>query len=120
MDFIIQRPDASTGMRSLDGQQEQPVVGDGKTGAAIARSLDPPVILVDEANLDRANNRKILNPTQRLDKEFGKTMLIATHDPQAGCSTAMRMGGSCPRIPPGPGSTAWRCHDLGRLPSSIG
>lgn len=63
----------------LSGGQEQRV--------GIARSIvhDPKIIVADEptGELDRQSADDVLNLLERLNEEFGKTIVMVTHDPAA-------------------------------------
>lgn len=65
--------------RQLSGGQEQRV--------AIARAFvtDPKLILADEptGDLDSQSAQEILTLMEKLNKEFNKTFIMVTHDPEA-------------------------------------
>ncbi len=65
--------------KQLSGGQEQRV--------AIARAIvtDPVILVADEptGDLDKNSAEEILNLMERLNKEFNKTIVMVTHDPNA-------------------------------------
>jgi putative ABC transport system ATP-binding protein len=70
--------------RQLSGGQEQRV--------AIARAIvtDPDIILADEptGNLDATSARDVLSLLQKLNKDFGKTIVMVTHDPHSAAAAS--------------------------------
>jgi putative ABC transport system ATP-binding protein len=70
----------------LSGGQEQ------RVGIARAIVTDPTLIVADEptGDLDRESADQVLELLARLNREFGKTILMVTHDPKA-ASVAKRI-----------------------------
>ena len=54
---------------------------------AIARAIvsDPPILLCDEptGDLDRSTADEIMGLLQQLNRDYGKTIVMVTHDPRA-------------------------------------
>jgi putative ABC transport system ATP-binding protein len=97
--------------RALSGGQEQRV--------AIARAIvtDPDLILADEptGNLDAASAQDVLTLLSRLNKEFGKTILMVTHDPHAAhFATKIRYLEKGELLPEGQVPEDWKTEAAGR------
>jgi putative ABC transport system ATP-binding protein len=91
--------------RHLSGGQEQRV--------AIARAIvtDPDLILADEptGNLDSASARDVLEMLTRLNKDFGKTIVMVTHDPHSARSASIvRYLDKGEFLPPGTKPVDWK------------
>jgi putative ABC transport system ATP-binding protein len=65
--------------RQLSGGQEQ------RVGIARAIVTDPTLLLCDEptGDLDRRSGDEVLNLLQTLNRDYGKTIIMVTHDPHA-------------------------------------
>jgi putative ABC transport system ATP-binding protein len=65
--------------RQLSGGQEQ------RVGIARAIVTDPTLLLCDEptGDLDRKSGDEVLNLLQTLNRDYGKTIVMVTHDPRA-------------------------------------
>lgn len=65
--------------------------GGERQRVAVARSLinNPDVVLADEpsGNLDLQNSRKLIDLLLKLNKEYGNTFIIATHNPDIAMKT---------------------------------
>jgi len=74
--------------RQLSGGQEQ------RVGVARAIVADPVLVVADEptGNLDSASTEQVLELLQRLHAELGTTLLMVTHDAEAGDIARRRFG----------------------------
>ncbi|MBK9256267.1 MAG: ATP-binding cassette domain-containing protein [Saprospiraceae bacterium] len=84
---MVQRVVEVLGMVGLNGYEKKPVhqlSGGEQQRVVIARALlnNPPVIIADEptGNLDPDTSDEILYLLNRLSREFGTSIIIATHD----------------------------------------
>lgn len=88
--------------RQLSGGQEQ------RVGIARALVTDPTLVLADEptGDLDHKSAAQILEVLQTLNQQFGKTVVMVTHDPVAShyatVTRHLNKGVLEPLLPPGP------------------
>jgi len=62
----------------------------GSVTSARAIVTDPDMLLADEptGNLDAASARDLLTLLQKLNKDFGKTIVMVTHDPHSAAAAS--------------------------------
>jgi putative ABC transport system ATP-binding protein len=76
-------PKANRNVNKLSGGERQRI--------AVARALanDPEIVLADEptGNLDTKNTEVMMDYMKQLNKEFGKTVVIITHNPEVARKT---------------------------------
>jgi len=80
LDWVNMKKRANHPPHALSGGERQ------RIAVLIALANDPKLILADEptGELDSSNTRMIADLFKRLNSEFGKTILIVTHNPQLG------------------------------------
>jgi ABC-type lipoprotein export system ATPase subunit len=80
LDLVGMKGNANKRPDGLSGGEQQ------RVAIALALANDPPFILADEptGNLDSANTMIVVNLLASLAHDFGKTVLITTHDPLVG------------------------------------
>ena len=80
------------GLADRHNQRASLLSGGEQQRTAIARALvfDPPIVLADEptGNLDAGSARDVLTLLQRLNRDFGKTIIMVTHDPHSAAAAS--------------------------------